>query len=151
MPAAPEKDPGQRLLDQHIIRKGKLHSELTRMRLHLVPADTPRKNRPAMVFHLQLGCSCHCLVRDCTVCAPKLQLCVTAEALGSPDHPAYREAQPFIRVSNSLQSWSKPLARRLCQLRGYLLRQHTLMTPCARLLHAGAVQRPAEHTSVAAR
>lgn len=151
MPAAPEKDPGPRLLDQHILRKGKLHGELTRMRLHLVPAESPRKRQPALVFHLQLCCSCDCLARNCATCAPRLQLCVTAEALGSPAHPAYREAQPFIRLSNALESWSKPTARRLSLLRNYLLRQRTLMTPCARLLREGVPEGPAQRNSVAAR
>lgn len=151
MPAAPEKDPGPRLLDQHILRKGKLHAELTRMRLHLVPAASPRKGQPALVFHLQLCCPCNCLAKDCTACAPRLQLCVTAESLGSPGHPAYREAQPFIRVSNALESWSRPLARRLSLLRSYLLRQRFLMAPCARLLREGAVVGPVQRSSVAAR
>lgn len=151
MPAAPEKDAGPRILDQHIIRKGRLHGELTRMRLHLAPAESPRKRQPSMAFHLQLCCSCDCLAKKCRTCTPRIQLCVTAEALGSPSHPAYREAQPFICVSNALESWNSPLAGRLSLLRSYFLRQKVLMTPCARLLSEGALVTPAQRTPLAAR
>jgi hypothetical protein len=104
-----------------------------------------------MAFHLQLCCPCDCLAKNCRTCAPHLLLCVTAEVLGSPAHPSYREAQPFICVSNALESWSSPLAKHLPFLRNYLLRQRFLMTPCARLLREGALVSPAQRASAAAR
>ena len=147
MPPAPEKAPGPRVLAHRILRSGLLHRELACVRLSLSPGRPHR--RPALVFHVELLCACPPLPWESGT--PGLQVRVTAESIGTPDYPAYREATPFIQLSGVAGALAKPKAQGLINLHKYVLSQRVLFENCLQLLSEGSRARSPARECVAAR